>query len=72
GILPEGSWFAKRGNIDVTIGEVIDPQTLRNPDESDWHLALRMRELARSQILQHCGEPDMGHEQVFIPPRQSS
>ena len=72
GILPEGSWFAKRGNIDVTIGEVIDPQTLHKPDESDWHLALRMRELARSQILQHCGEPDMGHEQVFIPPRQSS
>lgn len=66
-ILPGNSWFAHRGDISVTICEVIDPQTLRIKTESDWDLALKIKELARDEILHHCGEPDMAHEQAFPP-----
>jgi len=66
-ILPGNSWFAHRGDISVTIGEAIDPPALRAETDSDWDLALKVKELAREQILRHCGEPDMGHEQAFPP-----
>lgn len=69
-ILPGDSWFAHRGNITVTIGEVIDPEALRSEDESDWELTLKIRQQARDEILRHCGEPDMGHEQAFPPQDQ--
>ena len=67
-ILPGDTWIAKRGPVDVTIGEVLDPLSMRRPDESDWDLAVRMKDLARETILQHCGEPDMERERVFPPP----
>lgn len=70
-ILPGTSKLVRRGDIDVTIGAAIDPQQLRRADESDWQLALRIRDQARAWILQHCGEADRGHEQVFAPPRQT-
>ncbi len=66
-ILPGDSWFAHRGEICVTIGAAIDPELLRAEGESDWELALKIKELARDEILRHCGEADMGHEQVFPP-----
>ena len=67
-ILTGNSGFAHRGDISITIEEPIDTEALRNEGDSDLDLALRIRELARDQILHHCGEADMGHEQVF-PPR---
>lgn len=66
-ILPGDSWFAHRGEIAVTICPAINPQEQREDDENDWELALKIREQARQQILQYCGESDMGHEQAFPP-----
>jgi len=68
-ILPGSTWYAHRGAIQVTVGEALDPTGLRRAGESDWQLAARIKDLAREQILQHCGEADMGHEPVFAPPR---
>lgn len=66
-ILPGDSWFAHRGEISVTIGAAIEPEQLRAAGESNWELALKIKELARDEILSHCGEMDMGHEQLFPP-----
>ncbi len=66
-ILPGSTWFAHRGTIDVTVCEALCPQTLRHQGEADWDLAVRIKELTRTRILQNCGEPDMGHERVLPP-----
>lgn len=68
-ILPGRSWLAHRGSITVIIGKAIDTLSLRQDEKSDWELALKIGELTREQILLHCGEVEMGHEQAF-PPRQ--
>lgn len=67
-ILPGTSWVARRGAITVTISSPIDPLALRQQGESDWDLAIRLRALAREQILRNCGEADREHEQVSPPP----
>jgi len=69
-ILPGSTWFAHRGEIDVIVCEPLCPQTLRRQGDVDWDLAVRMKELARTRILQHCGEPDMEHERVLPPLNQ--
>jgi len=70
-ILPGTSWFARHGAIGVTLGEPLYPRALRRHGESDWDLAVRLRDMARARILQDCGEQDLAHEQVFPPaPRQ--
>ena len=66
-ILPGTTWFARRGAIGVTIGTPLYPEALRAEGESNWDLAVRLKDLARKQILQYCGEADMAHEQVFPP-----
>ncbi len=67
-ILPGNTWFARRGEISVIVGEPIETGAIRNQDSTDWELALQLKEQARDQIAQSCDEPDMSHEQVF-PPR---
>jgi 1-acyl-sn-glycerol-3-phosphate acyltransferase len=67
-ILTGNNWYAHHGEIRVTVGETIQVEKGDDPEPSEWEQALRLRDQARAQILQHCGEPDMGHEQVF-PPR---
>ncbi|MGI9895428.1 AMP-binding protein [Vibrio natriegens] len=47
------SLFPRRGDISVTIGEPLFP------NGNDWNAALELRDKARSEILTHCGEPDM-------------
>ncbi len=47
------SLFPRRGDISVTISEPL------KPNGSDWNAALELRDKARSEILSHCGEPDM-------------
>jgi hypothetical protein len=37
----------------VTIGAPVAP------DGADWAATLRLRDRARAEILQHCGEPDL-------------
>jgi 1-acyl-sn-glycerol-3-phosphate acyltransferase len=59
-VLRDGSWFPRRGPIRVQIGEPvqIDSEPSASSDDS-WQLALRLRQLARSFIVRHCGEPDL-------------
>ena len=68
-ILQGNSWVAHRGSITVTFGQAIDPQSLAEACDSEWETVLKLRDLARGQILRHCGEADLGHEQA-IPPHQ--
>ena len=56
-MLRDGSWFARRGAIVVTIGDPIVPQG------SDWNAAVALRDAARAEILRHCGEPDLAPRQ---------
>ena len=52
-VLRDGSWFARRGAISVTIGAPLEPQG------KDWNAAVALRDAARTEILRHCGEPDL-------------
>ncbi|MDJ0833382.1 MAG: AMP-binding protein [Gammaproteobacteria bacterium] len=60
-ILRSGQWFPHRGEINLHIGRVI------TADGDDFEAAVGLRDQARSEILQHCHEPDLAHER-FIPP----
>jgi hypothetical protein len=52
-VLRDGTWYARRAPIAVTIGAPV------TPDGADWAATLRLRDRARAEILQHCGEPDL-------------
>nr|MBS0019859.1 AMP-binding protein [Gammaproteobacteria bacterium] len=66
-ILHPNAWFFRRGNVVVTIGQPIYPSDESVPPKADpWDVALRLRERARGHILQYCGEPDLGHEDIPI------
>jgi acyl carrier protein len=52
-VLRDGTWFARRGAIAVTIGAPLLPQ------DSDWNSAVALRDAARVEILRRCGEPDL-------------
>jgi acyl carrier protein len=52
-VLRDGSWFARRGAIAVTISAPLAPQGI------DWNAAVALRDGARAEILRHCGEPDL-------------
>ena len=53
-ILRAGSWFPRRGRLEVIVGPPI------RPDGADWSAAVRLRDAARAAILRQCGEPDLG------------
>ena len=52
-VLRDGSWFARRGTVVVTIAAPLTPQG------SDWNAAVALRDAVRAEILRHCGEPDL-------------
>ncbi len=53
-MLRAGSWFPRRGRLEVLIEAPVQP------DGDDWAAAVRLRDRARAAILRHCGEPDLG------------
>jgi 1-acyl-sn-glycerol-3-phosphate acyltransferase len=55
-ILRSGQWFPRRGVVSVTIGTPLMPQG------ADWTAAIALRDAARAQILDACGEPDLAPE----------
>jgi 1-acyl-sn-glycerol-3-phosphate acyltransferase len=55
-------WFPRRGRIEVTIGRTLEPAG------TTWSEALRLRDLARREILEHCREPDLGAAADFARP----
>jgi 1-acyl-sn-glycerol-3-phosphate acyltransferase len=52
-VLRDGTWYARRAPVVVTVCAPIAP------DGGDWAATLRLRDRARAEILQHCGEPDL-------------
>src|SRR5262249_49783723 len=52
-VLRDGTWYPRRAPIAVTLGAPIEP------DGDDWSAVLRLRDRARAEILQYCGEPDL-------------
>ncbi|MGH8706919.1 MAG: 1-acyl-sn-glycerol-3-phosphate acyltransferase, partial [Burkholderiales bacterium] len=52
-VLRDGTWYARRSPVAVTIGAGIAP------DGDDWAATVRLRDRVRAQILQYCGERDL-------------
>jgi len=52
-VLRDGTWYARRAAIAVTVGDPV-----RAAGE-DWAATLELRDRARAEILRHCGEPDL-------------
>ncbi|MBI3326481.1 MAG: AMP-binding protein [Nitrospinae bacterium] len=55
-ILRADQWFPRQGTVRITIGTPMMPQG------TDWTAAIQLRDAARAQILQYCGEPDLMEE----------
>jgi 1-acyl-sn-glycerol-3-phosphate acyltransferase len=55
-VLRGDEWFPRRGSVHITICDAIQPAG------NDWQAALRLRDAARTEILRHCGEPDLARE----------
>lgn len=52
-MLRAGSWFIRRGVINITVGQPVRAKG------SGWTEAVKLRDKAREEILRHCGEPDL-------------
>jgi 1-acyl-sn-glycerol-3-phosphate acyltransferase len=52
-VLRDGTWYPRRHPIAITFGAPIAPEG------SDWSAVLKLRDSVRTQILKHCGEPDL-------------
>lgn len=62
-ILRSGSWFPRRGVIRVIIGEVLATKEICAGSGGDlWQTTVTLRNLTRSWILAHSGEPDLEYE----------
>ena len=57
-MLRAGSWFPRRGEVTLTVGEPLKSSN----QGGDWAAALELRDGARAHILNYCGEPDLVHE----------
>ncbi len=53
-ILRAGSWFPRRGQVEVII------QPPLQPEGKSWLNVVQLRDTARASILEHCDEPDSG------------
>jgi 1-acyl-sn-glycerol-3-phosphate acyltransferase len=61
-ILRGDTWLPRRGEISVHVGAPLAPTG------RDFEAALKLRDAVRAQILARCGEPDLAHERVILPP----
>jgi acyl carrier protein len=51
-VLRDGTWYARRYPMAVTIGAPI------YPEGDDWNAAVHLRDRTRAEVLKYCGEPD--------------
>ena len=56
----DDKWFPRRGSVSITIGAPLAP------DGEDWAAAIRLRDVARAEILARCGEPDLAEESAVV------
>ncbi len=55
-MLRSGSWYPRRANLKVIIGEPV------SPEPPGWDGALALRDRARAEMLRHIAEPDLKFE----------
>ena len=55
-VLRDGTWFPRRGRVQIAIGEAILSDTA---DQNAWKAAIELRNAARDYILRLSGEPDL-------------
>jgi 1-acyl-sn-glycerol-3-phosphate acyltransferase len=55
-IIRGDNWFPHRGSIEVTVCQPILPES------EGWQAALQLRDTARREIAEYCGEPDLVEE----------
>lgn len=58
-ILPAYTWLPRRGTITVTIGAPIVPE------RTEWREMVRLRDLARAEIVRGAGEPPVEERATF-------
>jgi 1-acyl-sn-glycerol-3-phosphate acyltransferase len=59
-ILRDQSLFPRRGHIRVQVSAPLSAAAGGDDaNASDWDRAIRLRALARAEMLRHCGEPDL-------------
>jgi hypothetical protein len=62
-IMRAGSWFPRRGAVRVIIAEPIATREILARTGGDlWQTTVALRNLTRSRILAHSGEPDLEYE----------
>ena len=57
-ILRADQWLPRRGRVELRLAEPIAASA------ASWQAALALRDRARSRVLEMCGEPDLGDQQV--------
>ncbi|MBW2476784.1 MAG: AMP-binding protein [Deltaproteobacteria bacterium] len=65
-ILRGTDWLPHRGNVTVHIGTPICPEDLSGDHQDVWRKAVALRNAARTEILKHCGEPDLVDESIIV------
>jgi 1-acyl-sn-glycerol-3-phosphate acyltransferase len=55
-IIRGNNWFPHRGRIEVTVCQPIIPEG------EGWQVALDLRDAARGEIAEYCGEPDLAED----------
>ncbi|MDA1315911.1 MAG: AMP-binding protein [Acidobacteria bacterium] len=59
-ILRDGHWLATHGSVHVKILPAIEPQG------TEFHEVIRLRDATRAAILAHCGEPDRSDDRLIF------
>lgn len=62
-LLRPDTWFPHPGSVSVFVG---DPINAPDSHSDAWAQAVYLRNEARKEILNRCGEPDLGHERIVI------
>jgi acyl carrier protein len=68
-VLRGGQWLPRRNPIVVTVGTPVAPEA---ETADTFSAAIRLRDAARAQILEHCAEPDLGTVREGPVPRNKS
>jgi 1-acyl-sn-glycerol-3-phosphate acyltransferase len=64
-ILRGGQWFPRHGAVNLTISAPI------RPEGRGFEVALKLREVARAEILAQCGEPDLAEQPAQPQPNHA-
>ncbi len=54
--LRDGTYLPRPAAVTITLSSPLSPKTME-PDSSDWHEVVRLRDATREQIARHSGEP---------------